>query len=87
VVANPDAVRRFARVMHDASLYANAHHDQTAPLLSDFTKVDVDTIRQSTRETYGDSLDPADLQRVIDASVKYKFIDAGFDARTMYLTP
>jgi NitT/TauT family transport system substrate-binding protein len=87
IAANAEAVRRFARVLHDASLYANAHHDQTAPLLSDFTKVDLDTIRQSTRESFGESLDPADLQRVIDVSAKYKFIDGPFDARLLIATP
>jgi NitT/TauT family transport system substrate-binding protein len=83
IAANPDAVRRFARVLHDASVYANAHHDQTAPLLADFTKVDVDAIRAATREVFGETLDAGDLQRVIDAGVKYKFIDAGFDAREL----
>jgi len=87
VAANPEAARRFARVIHDASLFANAHPDQTAALLSDFTKVDVDTIRKSTRESYGETLDPADLQRVIDVSVKYKFIDAPFDAHLLTGTP
>jgi NitT/TauT family transport system substrate-binding protein len=87
VAANADAVRRFARVMHDASVYANTHHDQTAPLLADFTKVDAETIRTSTRDAYGVSLDPVDLQRVIDVSAKYKFIDAPFDARTLIAAP
>jgi NitT/TauT family transport system substrate-binding protein len=83
IAANTEAVRRFARVMHDASVYANGHHDDTAPLLSAATKVDIATIRQSTRETYAESLDPADIQRLVDAAAKYKAIDAGFDARDL----
>jgi len=42
-------------------------------LLSDFTKVE--------------TLDPVDLQRVIDVSAKYKFVDAPFDARLLIGTP
>jgi len=81
--ANAEAVRRFARVMHDAAAYANAHRDETAVLLNAFTKVDLAVIRQSTRETFADSIDPADLQPVIDTAAKYKAIDARFDARDL----
>jgi NitT/TauT family transport system substrate-binding protein len=81
--ANAEAARRFARVMRDAAAYANAHRDETAVLLTAFTKVDLAVIRQSTRETFAETLDPADLQPVIDTAAKYKAIDARFDARDL----
>ena len=69
--------------MHDAAAYANAHHGETAELLNAFTKVDVAVIRASTRESYAETLDPADLQPVIDTAARYKAIDARFDARDL----
>lgn len=79
--ANRELVGRFTRAQLEAHAYANAHPAETAPWLAEFAKVDVDTIRASTREVFAESLSLPDIQRVIDAAVKYKLIDRGFDAR------
>ena len=79
--ANRELAERFTRAQFEAHAYANAHPAETAPWLAEFAKVDVDTIRASTREVFAESLSLPDIQRVIDAAVKYKLIDHGFDAR------
>jgi ABC-type nitrate/sulfonate/bicarbonate transport system substrate-binding protein len=78
--ANPTVIERFARVMSDASAYANTHPAETAPLLADHSKVDLATIQHSDRETYDQVLKASELQRVIDVAAQYHLIDRTFDA-------
>jgi NitT/TauT family transport system substrate-binding protein len=80
---NRDVVARFARAHREANAFANAHPDQTAPWLAEFTKVDVDTVNRSTREQYDETLVLADIQRVIDFTARTKIIDRAFPAREM----
>jgi NitT/TauT family transport system substrate-binding protein len=82
--ANPDVVRRFARVMREAEIYCNAHHAETAPLLGAFAGVDPQQVLKGGRDTYAATiLDPQLIQPVIDAAVKYGVVDRRFDASAM----
>ena len=83
--AHRPAVDAFARSMRDAATYANAHHDETAALISTFTSVDAATIRKMTRVEQGVALDPKLIQPVIDAMAKSKAIPTAFDARDLFL--
>lgn len=79
--ANPEAVRRFARVMRDAQAYCNAHHAETAPLLAAHSGADVGTILRGGRETYAQMFaDGRELQPLVDAAAKYGMLDQRFDA-------
>lgn len=49
VAMNGEAVQRYARALHDANIFANAHHDQTAQWLAEFAKIDIATVQRSTR--------------------------------------
>jgi NitT/TauT family transport system substrate-binding protein len=70
---NTDALRRFALAMRRASVWANAHHDQTAVIASQFFHEEVAQIREQTRATFPENGDPAQLlQPVFDAVDKYK---------------
>jgi NitT/TauT family transport system substrate-binding protein len=81
VDTNGETVRRFARVIHEAQLYCNAHRNQTAPILAQNTGADLSTILRGGRETYAQTVgDPKELQPVIDAAAKYGMIDHRFDA-------
>ncbi len=75
-----DVIGRFATVVHAATLYANTHHAQTAPLIAAFSGVDPATARDMKRVTCAEYLDPRDIQPAIDAAVKYGVIDRGFPA-------
>jgi NitT/TauT family transport system substrate-binding protein len=77
---HPDVIARFSRVMHDAAIYVNAHHDDTVQMMSDLAKVDPSTIRGTVRVTFAPYLTPAMVQPVIDVSAKYHVIDKGFSA-------
>ena len=81
--ANRDTVVRFYRAQLEANAYGNAHHDVTARWLADFAHADLDTILHTPRKVLAESLDLSMMQSVIDAAVKYKAIDRGFDAREL----
>jgi NitT/TauT family transport system substrate-binding protein len=77
---NVAVVRSFGRVVVQASTFANAHHDQTADVMAQFSGVDRATIATMTRAEYATSLDPAAVQSLIDAAAKYGAIHESFPA-------
>ena len=83
VTKNRDAVDRFATVMRTATLYANTHHAETAPLLAAFTGIEPAHVLAMKRVTCGEYLDPRDIQPAIDAAAKYKIIDKSFPAQEL----
>ena len=84
--ANRDLMRRFQRAQLEGNAYANAHPDQTAPWLAEFAKVDLATVKGSKREVFAESMDPALIQVEINALVRLKLIDRGFEVRDMLAT-
>jgi NitT/TauT family transport system substrate-binding protein len=80
---HPDLLRAFVRVMADATVYTNAHHAETAQLVADATKIPVDVVRRMGRVDSAVTLDPAQIQPLIDASAKYKLISSAFPAKEL----
>ncbi len=87
VAANPDTVQRFARVLREASIYANAHHAETAPILAASTGMDLEKIQRGTRATYFESLDYQKFQVLLDFFAKYKLLNKSFPAQDMIAAP
>lgn len=83
VKTNAAAVERFVRVLREASAYANRHHAETVGLLAKFSGLDPAVIARMSRTNYATSVDPRDIQPLIDAAARYKVIPAGFDAREL----
>ncbi|HXP92944.1 MAG TPA: ABC transporter substrate-binding protein [Candidatus Binatia bacterium] len=78
-----DVVAKFARVMHDANVYVAAHETETNPLVAAYAGIDLATLSNMhhvERPTY---LNPAYIQPLIDAAVKYKFIAQPFPAQEL----
>jgi NitT/TauT family transport system substrate-binding protein len=80
---NRDVVDRFVRAMRDAAAFTNTHRAETVNMLADFTKISPAVISKAMRSTAGTVIDPKELQHLIDVAVKYKAIQAGFDARDL----
>lgn len=80
--AHADEVRRFQEAMRAAAVWANGHRDQTALVLERVARVAPDIVQASTRSSFGDRLDPALLQPLIDVTAKYGGI-APFPAAEM----
>lgn len=78
--ANPEATRSFARAVRESMIYCNAHHTETATLLSQATGVDVGQILRGGRDTFAARyLDAKDYQPLIDAAATYGAIGRRFD--------
>jgi NitT/TauT family transport system substrate-binding protein len=84
---SPKPIDAFVRAIHEATVYTNAHHADTVALLAKATSLDPDEIAKATRTTCGESLDPREIQPLIDGAVKYKVIPAPFSARELIATP
>jgi NitT/TauT family transport system substrate-binding protein len=78
--AHPDVIRRFSRVIHDASIYVNAHHDATVEMMAALAKVEPSAVRANVRVSFAPTLNKALVQPVIDVSARYHVIDRSFDA-------
>ncbi len=82
--ANADAVRRFARVVREANVYVNAHRTETAPLMSQYTGVELDTILHGGRATFAEVFaDVSYIQPLIDVAAKYGAIEQRFDGNDL----
>ncbi|HXP92473.1 MAG TPA: ABC transporter substrate-binding protein [Candidatus Binatia bacterium] len=78
-----DIAKRFVKVIYETARWANAHHEQTAKLLSQTSKVDVQTILSMTRTPYPTILDPALVQPPLDMAFKYHAIDHALNASNL----
>jgi NitT/TauT family transport system substrate-binding protein len=75
-----DVVLPFGKIMSTASVYVNAHTAETAAALSAFSGVPAASIIDSGISYFSPSVDPRDIQPLIDAMAKYGLIDHRFDA-------
>jgi NitT/TauT family transport system substrate-binding protein len=78
--AHPDLVKKFIAVMGDTARWANANHAASAQILATVSKMSPDVTSKMERAFYGERLDPALLQPVIDATAKYGVIPKAFPA-------
>ena len=81
-----DALRRFNRVLIESATYVNAHHTETAPLVAEITKIDLNVVEKMYRTLAGTSLDVSFFQPLIDAAAKYGLIAHGFPARELLVS-
>jgi NitT/TauT family transport system substrate-binding protein len=71
---NAVLAKRFAAVIYETARWANAHRDQTAPMLAEYARIDVQTIRSMTRAPYASRLEPALIQPQLDLAYKFNLI-------------
>jgi NitT/TauT family transport system substrate-binding protein len=69
---NRDLAKRFVGAMYETAQWANAHRDLTAPILSKYSKIDLDAIKAMRRSSYSTGFDPKMLQPSLDAAYKFK---------------
>jgi NitT/TauT family transport system substrate-binding protein len=81
VARNASVVSRFAQAIHEATIFTNAHPADTVDIVAEFTHIDVAVIRKMNRLQSAPSVDPNEIQMLIDTAAKYKFIDAAFPAK------
>jgi len=69
---NPETARRVRAAAYETARWANQHHDETAPILAKYLKLDAATMQHMARATFGSALDPAKMQPVLDLAWRYK---------------
>jgi NitT/TauT family transport system substrate-binding protein len=82
---NPDVCKKFAAATRTATLYTNAHHAETVPILAAYSHLDPAVIGRMTRLTSATSLNASEIQPAIDAAAKYKFIPSAFPASAFFI--
>lgn len=71
LATNQASTKRFIDVIYEAARWANTHHDDSAPILSKYTKIDLDVIRKMRRVGYATSFQPQLMQPVLDTALTY----------------
>jgi len=77
----PDLARSFARVVAQSAAFTNTHHADTAPVMAAASGVELPVLQNMQRVNDGTTLDPAQIQPLIDASAAYGMLKASFPAR------
>lgn len=80
---HPDVVRKFMQTVYRAAAYTNAHHQETVQMMAEVTKAPAATIEHMIRVDGATSLEPKDIQPMIDVAAKYKAIPRSFPAAEM----
>jgi NitT/TauT family transport system substrate-binding protein len=80
---NRAIVERFARVMHDAAVYCNAHQSETVDMIAEFGKLDPNVVRRMARVTFAEYLTAPEIQPLVDVAAKYRVIDRPFNAQEL----
>jgi NitT/TauT family transport system substrate-binding protein len=68
---HPDVVNRFASAIHEAAVWANKNHAQSAEILLKYAKIDPSLASEMTRSYYGERLTASLLQPAVDVAAKY----------------
>lgn len=82
-----EAVKTFAAVTSQSATYTNGHHEATAALMSDATKIPLEVFSKMDRVDNYTTIDPSTIQSSIDFAAKYKMITRGFPARELIFEP
>jgi NitT/TauT family transport system substrate-binding protein len=82
VAANPATVRKFVGVIQQVARWANTHQTESLKILGDASKVTFP--KNMHRAVYGETLDPALFQPVIDNAAKFGAIAAPFPATELF---
>jgi NitT/TauT family transport system substrate-binding protein len=80
VNAHPDVAKKFAAVMRESAIWANAHHKESAAILAKYLKQSPAQIEGVTRVVYGTDFSPQLIQPSIDLAAKYGSIKKTFPA-------
>jgi len=83
IAAHHDAVVAFAQTLGKSAAYTTAHHAETVAAVAPFWGITASVIAGMPTQSEATSLDPKDIQPVIDAAARYGVIAKAFPAETM----
>jgi NitT/TauT family transport system substrate-binding protein len=80
IAAHLDIARKFAVVMRGEASWANANPKLSEPILAKYAKIAPDVLATMGRVAYGERLEPALVQPLIDAGAKSGVLPSAFPA-------
>lgn len=83
VNAHRDEVARFNRALSAAEAYVAGHENETKPLAAKYAGLELSQLQNVRPPTRTTGITTSDLQIVIDAAAKYKFIPTDFSANDL----
>jgi len=83
IVKNPEAMARFARAVHEAAAYTNAHEAETVDLVASYTRATPETVAKMARSVDPEYAEARNLQPVIDVLARYGVLDKAFPAQEL----
>jgi NitT/TauT family transport system substrate-binding protein len=83
LMENGAAARKLTQAIYDAARWTNGHHDESAPILVKYLKLDPDRVKNLTRATFATSLDPKLMQPVLDIALRYGLLEKPVEAASL----
>jgi NitT/TauT family transport system substrate-binding protein len=83
---NAATARRLIAALRATAQWANANRAAAGAILERISKVPAATIAEMHRTVYGEALDPATIQPVIDALAQYRYIEGRYPASELLWT-
>lgn len=77
---HPQKASAFVKAINKASDFIHAHPEKTTSFLVNNTKLTADLAKKITMPAFHSRFDKNDLQRMIDMTARYRFIDKSFQA-------
>ena len=86
VSANRDVAGRLVKAFVAAAVWSNSHHDDTAVILAKYAKLDLEKIRTMARATFATTLDPRQMQPILDIALRYGQLQRPIRASDLIVT-
>jgi ABC-type nitrate/sulfonate/bicarbonate transport system substrate-binding protein len=83
IASHRDAVATFARVLGRSAVYTTAHHAEAVAAVAPFWGISASAIAAMPTSPEAPSLDPKDIQPLIDTAARYGIIPEAFAAEAM----
>lgn len=82
--AHPAAAHAFIGALRTTAQWANKNQAAAGAILERVSKIPAETVGEMNRVVFGESLDAATIQPVIDATAQYKFLPKTFNVTEMF---
>lgn len=84
---NSDVAARFARAIQKASTYANTHTEEVRALIGKYSHLDISRIRDVPLPLYTQTVNPKDLQTLLDVMRRRGWLRTNLAPADLYTTP
>jgi NitT/TauT family transport system substrate-binding protein len=81
---NPVAAQKFIVACRQTAQWANKNKAESGAIIEKISKIPAATVGEMNRVVYAESLDPAMIQPVSDATAQYKFLPKTFNVSEMF---